>query len=90
LSPQQLYGIDILKHSHAIRGKDHAAAQSWDAIMQRARAENSAAMKRRLTKPLGRRKLGEQHDQLELHDDIVIRPNIDCIASRRVVGVNGF
>jgi integrase len=28
-------------YSHAIRGKDHAAAQSWDQIMQRARAEKS-------------------------------------------------
>jgi hypothetical protein len=26
-------------YSHAIRGKDHAAAQSWDNIMQRARDE---------------------------------------------------
>lgn len=26
-------------YSHAIRGKDHAAAQCWDEIMQRARAE---------------------------------------------------
>src|ERR1017187_3557366 len=26
-------------YSHAIRGKDHAAAQSWDEIMQRAREE---------------------------------------------------
>jgi integrase len=26
-------------YSHAIRGKDHAAAQSWDDIMQRSRAE---------------------------------------------------
>jgi integrase len=26
-------------YSHAIRGKDHAAAQSWDNIMQRARSE---------------------------------------------------
>jgi hypothetical protein len=26
-------------YSHAIRGKDHAAAQCWDDIMQRARGE---------------------------------------------------
>jgi integrase len=26
-------------YSHAIRGKDHAAAQCWDEIMQRARGE---------------------------------------------------
>jgi len=26
-------------YSHAIRGKDHAAAQCWDNIMQRSRAE---------------------------------------------------
>ena len=25
-------------YSHAIRGKDHAAAQSWDDIMQRSRS----------------------------------------------------
>ena len=28
-------------YSHAIRGKDHAAALSWDDIMQRARGEDS-------------------------------------------------
>jgi hypothetical protein len=28
-------------YSHAIRGKDHAAAQSWDDIMQRERGEKS-------------------------------------------------
>jgi integrase len=28
-------------YSHAIRGKDHAAAQSWDNIMQRSRVEKS-------------------------------------------------
>jgi hypothetical protein len=28
-------------YSHAIRGKDHAAALSWDTIMQRARGEES-------------------------------------------------
>ena len=26
-------------YSHAIRGKDHAAAQCWDDIMQRSRSE---------------------------------------------------
>ena len=26
-------------YSHAIRGKDHAAAQCWDDVMQRARGE---------------------------------------------------
>ena len=26
-------------YSHAIRGKDHAATQTWDDIMQRTRAE---------------------------------------------------
>jgi integrase len=31
-------------YSHAIRGKDHAAAQSWDAIMQRARGEKSTGV----------------------------------------------
>ena len=32
--------IDLIAHSHhAIRGKDHAAAQCWDDIMQRARGE---------------------------------------------------
>jgi len=30
-------------YSHAIRGKDHAAAQSWDDVMQRARAETEKA-----------------------------------------------
>jgi len=32
-----LHAADI--YSQAIRGKDHAAAQSWDDIMQRARGE---------------------------------------------------
>jgi hypothetical protein len=31
-------------YSHAIRGKDHAAAQSWDDIMQRARDEKSTGV----------------------------------------------
>lgn len=31
-------------YSHAIRGKDHAAALSWDDIMERARAEKSAGV----------------------------------------------
>ena len=31
-------------YSHAIRGKDRATAQSWDGIMQRARAEKSTAV----------------------------------------------
>jgi integrase len=31
-------------YSHAIRGKDHAAALSWDDIMQRARSEKSAGV----------------------------------------------
>jgi integrase len=31
-------------YSHAIRGKDHAAALSWDEIMQRARSEKSTAV----------------------------------------------
>ena len=31
-------------YSHAIRGKDHAAAQCWDDIMQRARAEKSSGV----------------------------------------------
>ena len=31
-------------YAHAIRGKDHAAAQVWDDIMQRARAEKSTGV----------------------------------------------
>ena len=31
-------------YSHAIRGKDRAAAQIWDDIMQRARAEKSTGV----------------------------------------------
>jgi hypothetical protein len=31
-------------YSHAIRGEDHAAAQSSDGIMQRARAEKSTGV----------------------------------------------
>ena len=31
-------------YSHAIRGKDHAAAQTWDDIMQRARNEKSSGV----------------------------------------------
>jgi hypothetical protein len=31
-------------YSHAIRGKDHAAAQCWDDIMQRARGEKSTGV----------------------------------------------
>jgi integrase len=31
-------------YSHAIRGKDHAAALSWDNIMQRARSEKSTGV----------------------------------------------
>jgi site-specific recombinase XerD len=31
-------------YSHAIRGKDHAAALSWDAIMQRAASEKSTGV----------------------------------------------
>jgi integrase len=31
-------------YSHAIRGKDHAAAQTWDDIMQRTRAEKPAGI----------------------------------------------
>ena len=31
-------------YSHAIRGKDRAAAQVWDDIMQRARAEKSTGV----------------------------------------------
>ena len=31
-------------YSHAIRGKDRAAAQTWDSIMQRARAEKSTGV----------------------------------------------
>ena len=31
-------------YAHAIRGKDRAAAQTWDSIMQRARAEKSTDM----------------------------------------------
>ena len=33
-------------YSHAIRGKDHAAALSWDTIMQRARGEESKGVNR--------------------------------------------
>ena len=31
-------------YSHALRGKDKAAAQSWDGIMQRAREQAPAAV----------------------------------------------
>ena len=31
-------------YSHALRGKDQAAAQVWDDVMQRARAEKSKAI----------------------------------------------
>jgi hypothetical protein len=31
--------LPVLRHSHAIRGKDHAAARCCDEIMQRARGE---------------------------------------------------
>ncbi|HLJ46571.1 MAG TPA: tyrosine-type recombinase/integrase [Bryobacteraceae bacterium] len=31
-------------YSHAIRGKDHAAAQCWDDIMQRSRAEKATGV----------------------------------------------
>jgi integrase len=31
-------------YAHAIRGKDRAAAQTWDSIMQRARAEKSTGV----------------------------------------------
>ncbi len=31
-------------YSHAIRGKDHAAALSWDDIMQPARSEKSTGV----------------------------------------------
>jgi integrase len=31
-------------YSHAIRGKDHAAAQTWDDIMQRARNKKSSGV----------------------------------------------
>ena len=31
-------------YAHAIRGKDRAAAQTWDSIMQRARAEKPTSV----------------------------------------------